>query len=85
LSLAATGRSLILPEHFSRRIARSRGSQATAGGAQLRAAVGELEISLISQALADSNWNKSRAARALGLSRLGLQKKIDRYEIDRRR
>lgn len=85
LSLAATGRSLILPEHFSRRVARPRGSQATGGGALLRAAVGELEISLISQALADSNWNKSRAARTLGLSRLGLQKKIDRYEIDRRR
>ena len=35
--------------------------------------------------LADANWNKSRAARILGLSRLGLQKKIDRYGIDRRR
>jgi two-component system response regulator HupR/HoxA len=85
LSLAATGRSLILPEHFSRRIARPGGSQAPAGGPQLREAVGELEMALISQALADTNWNKSRAARALGLSRLGLQKKIDRYEIDRRR
>ena len=42
-------------------------------------------MSLIAQALADTNWNKSRAARLSGLSRLGLQKKIDRYEIDRRR
>ena len=47
--------------------------------------MGSLEIDMISQTLAETNWNKSQAARILGLSRLGLQKKIDRYGLDRRR
>ena len=51
----------------------------------LREAVGSLEIDMISQTLSETNWNKSQAARILGLSRLGLQKKIDRYGLDRRR
>lgn len=51
----------------------------------LREAVGSLETEMISQTLSDTNWNKSQAARILGLSRLGLQKKIDRYSLDRRR
>jgi two-component system response regulator HupR/HoxA len=85
LALAATGRAVIMPEHLSPTVSRAGRGKAPADGSPLRQAVSELEVSLISQALADTNWNKSRAARALGLSRLGLQKKIDRYEIDRRR
>ena len=53
--------------------------------ANLRDAVGHLEVEMISRTLGETNWNKSKAARILGLSRLGLQKKIDRYGIDRRR
>jgi DNA-binding NtrC family response regulator len=85
LSLAAAGRATIMIEHLSPAVSRAGRGQTPAGGNPLREAVSVLEMSLISQALADTNWNKSRAARALGLSRLGLQKKIDRYEIDRRR
>lgn len=51
----------------------------------LKEAVGSLETDMISQTLSETNWNKSQAARILGLSRLGLQKKIDRYGLDRRR
>jgi DNA-binding NtrC family response regulator len=51
----------------------------------IREAVGSLETEMISRTLSDTNWNKSQAARILGLSRLGLQKKIDRYGLDRRR
>jgi DNA-binding NtrC family response regulator len=53
--------------------------------ADLRHAVGDLESELIARTLVDTDWNKSKAARILGLSRLGLQKKIDRYDLDRRR
>jgi DNA-binding NtrC family response regulator len=85
LMRAAAGRSSLRPEDFSG--LRSRAGRAAGGpaGAPLRRAVGELEVTLIEQTLAETNWNKSRAARTLGLSRLGLQKKIDRYGIDRRR
>jgi DNA-binding NtrC family response regulator len=51
----------------------------------IRQAVGALETELITRTLSDTNWNKSQTARILGLSRLGLQKKIDRYGLDRRR
>jgi DNA-binding NtrC family response regulator len=51
----------------------------------IREAVGRLETEIISRTLAETKWNKSQAARILGLSRLGLQKKIDRYGLDRRR
>ena len=41
-----------------------------------------LERELIERALLESGGNKTRAAEALGLSRLGLRKKMARYEIE---
>lgn len=49
----------------------------------LASAVSHLEENLLKRALAESNWNKSRTARRLGLSRQGLLKKIKRYGIQR--
>ena len=51
--------------------------------APLASAVGHLEESLLKRTLAQTNWNKSHAARRLGLSRQGLLKKIKRYGIQR--
>ena len=85
LARAASGRAVVRPEDIAGLRAKAGRAPAGAAAAPLRRAVGELEVTLIEQALTESNWNKSRAARALGLSRLGLQKKIDRYGIDRRR
>ncbi len=44
-------------------------------------AVGYLEESLLRKTLDETNWNKSKSARKLGLSRQGLLKKIKRYGI----
>ena len=44
-------------------------------------AVGYLEENLLRKALEQTNWNKSKSARKLGLSRQGLLKKIKRYGI----
>ncbi len=52
-----------------------------ANGLLLDDAVQRLEIRLIKQALAQTEGNKSQAARLLGLSRQGLLKKIDRYRL----
>jgi transcriptional regulator with PAS, ATPase and Fis domain len=46
-------------------------------------AVGYLEESLLRKTLEQNNWNKSKSARKLGLSRQGLVKKIKRYGIVR--
>ncbi len=53
-----------------------------AAGRPLREAVEELERVLLRAALGEAGGNKTRAARALGLSRLGLRKKMSRYGID---
>jgi len=82
---AGSGREIIRPDDLPASVSRAGRLPAAERSSSLRQAVGELEVGLISQTLAETNWNKSRAARELGLSRLGLQKKIDRYGIDRRR
>ena len=85
LARAGSGRTVIRLDDLPASVSRAGRTPGAEGAASLRQVVGELEVELISQTLADANWNKSRAARVLGLSRLGLQKKIDRYGIDRRR
>jgi transcriptional regulator with PAS, ATPase and Fis domain len=44
-------------------------------------AVGYLEENLLRKTLEQTNWNKTKSARKLGLSRQGLLKKIKRYGI----
>ncbi|AEY02665.1 two component sigma-54-specific Fis family transcriptional regulator [Oceanimonas sp. GK1] len=51
------------------------------GGDTLEAQVRALEISLITEALARHGNNRTHAAQALGLSRQGLLKKIERYGL----
>ncbi len=84
LSAALKGSRTIGLEDFSPPIQNAaRPPQASLSN--IKEAVGSLETSMISRTLSETNWNKSQAARILGLSRLGLQKKIDRYGLDRRR
>ena len=52
--------------------------------APLHQAIGYLEEQRLRKTLAEHNWNKSKAARRLGLSRQGLLKKIKRYNISPR-
>jgi transcriptional regulator with PAS, ATPase and Fis domain len=51
--------------------------------APLARAVSHLEENLLKRMLTETNWNKSKTARRLGLSRQGLIKKIKRYGIER--
>jgi len=51
--------------------------------APLARAVSHLEANLLKRTLEETNWNKSKSARRLGLSRQGLIKKIKRYGIAR--
>jgi two-component system response regulator HupR/HoxA len=44
--------------------------------------VEDIERRLLRSALQRHSWNKSRAAQELGLSRLGLRKKLERYGLD---
>ncbi len=74
---------VVQPAHLSARILNYEPSDpddVPEGG--LKTMVEDLERRVLRAALTRHEWNKSRTARELGLSRLGLRKKIERYGID---
>jgi transcriptional regulator with PAS, ATPase and Fis domain len=73
----------MLSERITAELTNTRVKDMILHDAPLAHAVSHLEVSLLTRALTQSNWNKSKTARALGLSRQGLLKKIKRYGISR--
>lgn len=59
------------------------GYNITTQGATLEAAVSDLETQMINDALRRHDWNISRVARELGLTRRGLYLKLARYGIEK--
>ncbi|WP_455383925.1 sigma-54-dependent transcriptional regulator [Acidihalobacter prosperus] len=53
-------------------------------GGTLKERVENLEAAILRETLLRHRWNKSRAAEELGLSRVGLRSKLDRYGLDRK-
>jgi two-component system response regulator HupR/HoxA len=49
----------------------------------LKDRVEQLEARILKEVLIRHRWNKSRAAEELGLSRVGLRSKLDRYQLER--
>ena len=69
-----------LSERFESSVAAPKSSDKLSEG-ELRTAVDELERTMIQNALAKYHGNKSQVSRILGLSRLGLQSKMNRLGI----
>jgi two-component system response regulator HupR/HoxA len=42
----------------------------------------QLEVQVVKESMIRHRWNKSRAARELGLSRVGLRSKLQRYGLE---
>jgi transcriptional regulator with PAS, ATPase and Fis domain len=78
----------ISAELLSQRI-REHGEQAKVQGVRvagkLKDALEELEKTMIREGLRRTNWNKSRLAKELGISRAGLIMKVDKYGLDKRK
>ncbi|MBD3335117.1 MAG: AAA domain-containing protein, partial [Candidatus Eisenbacteria bacterium] len=66
----------LLPDEVSGHKAARRSRQT------LKSHLEQMEREFILQALEQTGWNKSRTARALGLSRKGLRNKIERYRLE---
>ena len=73
---------------LSQRI-RDHGEQSKVQGVRvagkLKDALEELEKTMIKEGLRRTNWNKSRLAKELGISRAGLIMKVDKYGLDKRK
>jgi two-component system response regulator HupR/HoxA len=52
---------------------------------KLKDALEELEKTMIKEGLRRTNWNKSRLAKELGISRAGLIMKVEKYGLDKRK
>ena len=52
---------------------------------KLKDSLEELEKTMIREGLKRTNWNKSRLAKELGISRAGLIMKIEKYRLEKRR
>lgn len=75
-------------ELLSQRI-REHGENAKVQGVRvagkLKDALEELEKTMIKEGLKRTNWNKSRLAKELGISRAGLIMKVEKYGLDKRK
>jgi len=84
--VALTAGDVIEESVLSPHIQASSHTRATAhpGGVKLslKEVVEEVEKKMILETLAQTKWNKTKAALILGLSRLGLRKKIERYGLE---
>jgi two-component system response regulator HupR/HoxA len=58
---------------------------ATTGAARLRDSLEAIQRKMLLEALQKYHWNKTRAAEDLGVTRRGLIKMIERFDLDRRR
>jgi two-component system, NtrC family, response regulator HupR/HoxA len=90
VALAGDGEFLsaeLMSPEFARLTVRSiapRGADFLQRPGTLKDKVEALEMQLVAQTLLEQRWNHSRAARELGLSRVGLANKIKRYRLDRK-
>lgn len=79
----------ITPDLLSGRITDVGGSGFAAKGintdGSLKEALEQLEIMMIGEGLKRCNYNKSKLAKELGISRAGLIMKVDKYNLDKRK
>ncbi len=80
----------VTPDLLSSRILEKTGGASPAGlkgintNGTLKGALSELEAYMIKEGLKRTNFNKSKLAKELGISRAGLIMKVEKYGLDKR-
>lgn len=89
LVVLSSDEKMINPEYLSGRIFEFGSGPSKFGGinvnGKLRDALEELEMMMIGEGLKRCNFNKSKLAKELGISRAGLIMKVDKYGLDKRK
>jgi PAS domain S-box-containing protein len=69
-------------EHLSERLTKNKFKRYSSKSKYLKVIVEEVEKEVILECLKETNWNKNKAAKILGISRAGLYKKIEEYKLE---
>jgi len=91
LVVLAGSESIITPDHLSPRIIDSVAPVSASGNrgidtnGNLKDALEDLEAIMIREGLKRCNFNKSKLAKELGISRASLIMKVEKYELDKRK
>lgn len=73
---------MIKPKHLPQRLTRKKSKTYSSGNKSLKSMVEEVEKEAIQKCLENTKGNKNKAAKILGISRVGLYKKIERYKLE---
>ncbi len=73
---------MIKPEHLPKRLTKNKTKSYLKNNRPLKNIVEDIEKEIIKDCLKKTNGNKNKAAKILGLSRTGLYKKINRYNLE---
>jgi len=76
---------MVAPQHLSEVIQQAALLAATHTGAKLKDSLDAIQKKMLVEALQKYRWNKTRAAEDLGITRRGLIKMIERFDLDRRK
>ena len=85
LAIVLNEGEMVAPHHLSEVIQQAALLSSTTHGARLKDSLDAIQRKMVLEALQKYRWNKTRAAEDLGITRRGLIKMIERYELDRRK
>lgn len=76
---------IVIPAQLSEVIQQAAVLSGSNHGARMKDSLDTIQRKMVLEALQKYSWNKTRAAEDLGITRRGLIKMIERYELDRRK
>ena len=76
---------MVTPQNLSEPIQQAALLSQTAGGTRLKDSLDAIQKKMLVESLQKFKWNKTRAADDLGITRRGLIKMIERFDLDRRK